>query len=140
MLHGPDGTGKTRFYVPFILAFLVFSAILVAQYAMMKELQIQARRGQSGEYQALINGMISGIGYYRDNCDHIPMDADSRRETTPLIWQSDGYIGEFSFLQGQRRPAEAGIPQGSLENMVIETGVTKATEYPVPARAAGPGQ
>ncbi len=128
MLHGPDGTGKTRFYVPFILAFLVFSAVLVAQYAMVKELQIQARRGQSGEYQALINGMISGIGYYRDNCDHIPMDADSRRETTPLIWQSDGYIGEFSFLQGQRRPAEAGIPQGSLENMVIETGVTKATE------------
>ncbi len=128
MLIGPDGTGKTRFYVPFILAFLVFSAILAAQYSMVKELQFQARRGQSGEYQALINGMIRGIGYYRDNWDHIPGDAVYHGETTPVIWHSNGLIGEFSFLEELRAPFETGIPQGSLENKVIETGVTKATE------------
>ena len=128
MLIGPDGTGKTRFYVPFILAFLVFSAILAAQYSMVKELQFQARRGQSGEYQALINGMIRGIGYYRDNWDHIPEDTVYHGETTPVIWHSNGLIGEFSFLEELRAPVETGIPQGSLENMVIETGVTKATE------------
>jgi len=128
LLIGPDGTGKTRFYVPFILAFLVFSAILAAQYSMVKELQFQARRGQSGEYQALINGMIRGIGYYRDNWDHIPEDTVYHGETTPVIWHSNGLIGEFSFLEELRAPVETGIPQGSLENMVIETGVTKATE------------
>ncbi len=128
MLHGPDVTGKTRFYVPFILAFLVFSAILVAQFATVRELQNQVRRGQSGEYQALIEGMISGLGYNNDNGDDIPFDEDYSAEKMPLVSIVNGLNGEFAFCGEHLGPVVALIPQGSLENMVIETGVTKATE------------
>lgn len=58
------GTVRTRFYVPFILAFMVFSAVLATEHFVAENLSEEAYQTQTEQYHAIMAQIIKEVNRY----------------------------------------------------------------------------
>ncbi len=134
MTRTANDTGKTRFYVPFILAFLVFSAVLAMEYVIVQQLARDVYRDQTFYYHELSRHLISAIEA------HGLDSTDSGGEINPIpdlpgtitiprglnVWIVADSI-ELNAYMDSSIAGGAMVEAGPLENRVIETSTAKMT-------------
>jgi len=132
LLHRRNEAGKTRFYVPFILSFLVFSAVLATEYLIVTDMLKSAYRYQSMQYNSIAGDIVDGLNIYYDNIQsdtadgHLVLQSLQGTIGIPAIKtqivcneeQLNAYI-DSSFYGG-------GFPSGiDTDDRVIETSIAK---------------
>lgn len=135
MTRQRDASGKTRFYVPFILAFLVFSAVLATEYLIIRGLLEDSYKDQITGYHALSSHIIRGQKLFSQ------VTADSVHEEEALSFWIEGiqavaqwevHIIEDSVQLNDHISSTlvSGVLwQGiDLKNRIIETSIAKTTD------------
>ncbi len=134
MTHTAYDTGKTRFYVPFILAFLVFSAVLATEYIIVQGLVRDIYRDQTHYYHELSRHLISGIegrGWNStDRMNEINAVPDLLGTATTPEGLNAWIVADSLVLNAYMDSSIAGgalLAGEALDNRVIETSVAKST-------------
>ena len=132
MIHNLNEAGKTRFYVPFILAFLVFSAVLATEYLIVTDLLENSYRYQADEYHSITGNITDGLNIYYSGIQSNPTDVDiilrSLQSTTGVMGLKSHIIANEVELKAYMDSSivEGGLLAGmNLEDRVIETSVAK---------------
>lgn len=132
MIYSRNETGRTRFYVPFILAFLVFSAVLATEYLIVRDLLEDSYRDQISEYHAISRHIIDGLNAYYSNSS--PSDTElnsiiqSLGSSTGIKGLSIQIVRDGVLLNAymDSSRAEGAVLEGiDLDNRVIETSIAK---------------
>ena len=135
MTRQRDASGKTRFYVPFMLAFLVFSAVLATEFLIIRELLDDAYQEQTAGYHAISSRIIRGhelfpyvtadslftedvlSSWIEGSAGVADWEAHIMRDSLQLQGYTDSILVSASLWQGF-----------DLENRIIETSVAKTTD------------
>ncbi len=123
---------KRRFYVPFILAFLVFSAVLTGEYFIISQAIEDAYKKRSAEYHSFSSSIISII----ERFPHIPADSLLKVMQPLLPYDSSGIsisrdipavpnTEEIPLYNADGTVMDRRNADGSWENLVIEHIVIK---------------
>lgn len=126
--------GKTRFYVPFILAFLVFSAVLATEYIIAQGLVRDIYRDQTHYYHELSRHLISGMEVHDLNRTDSIIEINAVPDLLGTATIPEGLnvwiVADSLVLNAHMDSFIAGgaiFAGEALENRVIETTVAKST-------------
>lgn len=76
MGYSTFGADRRRLYVPFIMAFLVFSAVLAVEYLIVSELLDDIYRRQTQQYHSILRRIPVAVGEYSDSISRTPEELE----------------------------------------------------------------